>query len=421
MAYWGALLRQFGSGNSPEQLRRLRLMNFMFPLLTIGLVFFWLIPRFNFRDVSSLGAADQKEVQRFLQDVNDSVARYNNPPTSDTGTQTATVFRPTCSDCTDFRQTAVSLTPFVSLLVKVPVYAYPNRTIKASVGRPEYYPRVRVDNFALSVFTLIGLTLGAWAVSAPSIKLSVKTATQELTGSKLTAEEFLQSDVERAEERARDIYKRSTILLAGGIVMAFVGVAVFYVTLPTSFGVPTNELDRERYLVEVQRNLQLQRQIFLLRRGIEARSSQSPNKKLDEGDQDDSDFAPARVIDPGPVQKQSEWLLFASRSLRPTGMLIFMEGIAWFLLRQYRVLIEEYKAFLRVYLKRSSFLVAWKAASSGVDKEFLIAQAMIGEDLSGAITKDQTTEVLEAIRVAEPTPIVEVLREVKELVPKLNK
>ena len=102
-------------------------------------------------------------------------------------------------------------------------------------------------------------------------------------------------------------------------------------------------------------------------------------------------------------------------------MLIFMEGIAWFLLRQYRVLIEEYKSFLRVYLKRSSYLIAWKAASSAADKQFAVAQAMVSDDLSGTLNKNETTEVLETMRLSEPTPIVEILREVKALMPVLPK
>src|SRR5713101_9442117 len=102
-------------------------------------------------------------------------------------------------------------------------------------------------------------------------------------------------------------------------------------------------------------------------------------------------------------------------------MLIFMEGIAWFLLRQYRVLIEEYKSFLRVYLKRSIYLIAWKAASSAADKQFAVAQAMVSDDLSGTLNKNETTEVLETMRLSEPTPIVEILREVKALMPVLPK
>src|SRR5262249_54823982 len=145
---------------------------------------------------------------------------------------------------------------------------------------------------------------------------------------------------------ARDVYRRSTILLGGGIVMAFVGVALFYITLPTS--VSTTQ-SRDAFLY-----YDLQSQINYLRRQNEdLRSRSKPDR--DDASRRLDDSSPFRGTDEA---KENQWLLFASRSLRPTGMLIFMEGIAWFLLRQYRVLIEEYKAFLRVYLKRSSYLIA---------------------------------------------------------------
>ena len=47
-------------------------------------------------------------------------------------------------------------------------------------------------------------------------------------------------------------------------------------------------------------------------------------------------------------------------SIRPAGALIFIEAIAWFLLRQYRALIEDYKIFHRMYLKRANYLIAYR-------------------------------------------------------------
>jgi hypothetical protein len=278
----------------------------------------------------------------------------------------------------------------------------------SSVSDPEYYPMVRTDNVVLMFLILVGIALGIRAVRVPALRgPSRPTTGPPATLPSITAEEFLESDVERAEERARDVYRRSTILLGGGIVMAFVGVALFYLTLPSSgTSVPTSvqadEIERERYFLDRER----EEYLYRLEKGASPRDFQNRA----EG------FAPRQP------QEEHPWLLFASHSLRPTGMLIFMEGIAWFLLRQYRVLIEEYKSFLRVYLRRSSYLIAWKAAaSSGAERQFSIAQAMISDDMSATLKKDETTEAFEALKMTDPPPIIEVLREVKALIPRLNK
>lgn len=303
-------------------------------------------------------------------------------------------FRPTCFSCTDYRYSTVPLTPLVNLLVKVPVQVY-GEGYGSSVSSPEYYPIVRADNIVLMFLVLVGIALGIRAVRVPAMHglFPPTTGPPAALPSSMTAEEFLESDVERAEERARDVYRRATILLGGGIVMAFVGVALFYLTLPSSAtSVPTSvlaesEIERERYCLERD---------YLAR---EYRSRQDDSLSPRERQLRDEAFAPRQP------KEEHPWLLFASHSLRPTGMLIFMEGIAWFLLRQYRVLIEEYKSFLRVYLKRSSYLIAWKAAaSSGAERQFSIAQAMISDDMSATLKKDETTEALEALKMADPPP-----------------
>lgn len=110
-------------------------------------------------------------------------------------------------------------------------------------------------------------------------------------------------------------------------------------------------------------------------------------------------------------------LIFA-RSLRPFGMLIFIEGIAWFLLRQYRSLIQDYKTFVRIQLQRSNYLIALKAAAT-VEAGSPVAdviRAILSEDLTGRLSKEQTTEALETMKYREDAPILEALKELKELV-----
>jgi hypothetical protein len=75
-----------------------------------------------------------------------------------------------------------------------------------------------------------------------------------------------------------------------------------------------------------------------------------------------------------------------------------------------------------VYLRRSSYLIAWKAAEpAGAEQQFSIVRAMLGYDLSDILKKEETIQALEVMKISEPPPIIEFLREVKELVPKLDR
>lgn len=367
-----------------------RKLALVLPGVAILLAASWLVPRFSFKDEGSLDDVHRSQVSQFIKDVNDSVNREKSASSEAAETKNAANkprFSIVCDYCQEYQQTNVPLTPLVTLLVKVPVIITGGRPYEVEAS--QYYPMVRTDNLILMFLILIGVILGLRAVglSPAAGSASDPRMRPRAPGEPISAESILEADVLKAEERARDVYRRSTILLGGGIVMAFVGVALFYVTLPSPSTTGTDAfIGRDRLDIEY----------FYLR---EARRP------------------------PGLTGDEHPWLTFASHSLRPTGMLIFMEGIAWFLLRQYRVLIEEYKSFLRIYLKRSSYLIAWKAASSATERQFAVAQAMIADDVNPALKNDETTEVLEAMKLSdrEQSPIVEVLREVKALLPGLTK
>src|SRR4051794_9123339 len=96
------------------------------------------------------------------------------------------------------------------------------------------------------------------------------------------------ADAAASDEEARLLLKRSTVLLVSGIVMAFVGIAVFASFIP----------------------------------------DENPVRRLES-------VAVAPVL-PAP-STESVWtnvFQYASHALRPLGMLIFIEAVAWFLLRQ---------------------------------------------------------------------------------------
>ena len=162
-----------------------------------------------------------------------------------------------------------------------------------------------------------------------------------------TTEAVLGTEVDGAYRRASDLYTRSTLLLICGILMAFVGVGIFYVTLP----------------------------------------------QYQEGE---------------PITS------YLSKAVRPSGVLVSVEAIAWFLLRQYRALIEDYKWFHRVYLKRANYLAAYKLIEpEDVRPEALfLAANLLNENLSGRLSQYESTESLEAQKSADPNAIFEFLSKI---------
>lgn len=245
-----------------------------------------------------------------------------------------------------------SATPFVS--VSIPYHAYwdtdsSNSYVKAETGMP--HASLRLDQVTLvgAMLVMLSLTLSTFyprsevadvmtskEVSSPSVPEQHAT----------TARQVFTHEVKHAEFRAEMLFKRSTYLLTGGVLMAFVGVAVFYATLPE----PVRDEPQSTYLIH---------------------------------------------------------------SFRSVGMLIFLEAIAWFLLRQYRNLVEDFKSFHRIYMKRANYL----AAITVLDKEtvraedLLLVGALLGEDLSGKLASGETTESLENMKNEGVNPVFNLIHD----------
>jgi hypothetical protein len=180
------------------------------------------------------------------------------------------------------------------------------------------------------------------AVSSPPSIARATEARRENT----TADSVLRDDVNRAVEIAVGLYSRSTLLLGGGIAMAFVGIGVFWAALPA---VPKTTGSAEQTI-----------------------------------------------------------LAYLPLTIRPLAMLIFVEAIAWFLLRQYRALIEDYKSFHKLYVRRVNFLAAFTIASrdSPTAAELSVAAALLADDVAARLKTGETTENLQGIQQIDPNPVV---------------
>lgn len=104
---------------------------------------------------------------------------------------------------------------------------------------------------------------------------------------------ILYVDVTKAERKSLELYNRSTLMLILGLLMAILGVLVFYFTLPEFKGV-TNSVN------------------------------------------------------------------YLSLTIRPTLILLFIQSIAFYLLKQYRSLINDYKYFHEEYLNKSQTFIIYQ-------------------------------------------------------------
>ncbi|RUW97104.1 hypothetical protein EOA30_28640 [Mesorhizobium sp. M8A.F.Ca.ET.059.01.1.1] len=206
------------------------------------------------------------------------------------------------------------------------------------------------DFIILAIGSAIVAIAGLWSFYPPAkveLALSSGSTTDDSarTPTPSPAESYMMIDVQRALDMSEQLFSRSTLLLVGGVVMSFIGVAVFFLSLFSS------------------------------------------------------------EISPSPVTSFFD-LLSSPRFLlayRAFAMLIFIEAIAWFLLRQYRSLIEDYKSFYRYYMRRANYLAALKISNQPRgDAQFaLIVRTFLAEDLTGRLKRDETTETLEGQRLID--------------------
>jgi len=160
-------------------------------------------------------------------------------------------------------------------------------------------------------------------------------------------------DVNLAMQRADSLFARSNLMLFAGIIVAFLGVLLFAIL--TSLA---------------------------------------------------SEPAVARPFVPEP---EDFWRIIVNSAIanfRPTAIFIFLETISWYLLRQYRALIEDYKAFYRIYLRRQNVLAAYIIAHNRPleqSAELVVVASLLQEDLSGHISKDRRHESEDQFKFASET------------------
>jgi len=157
-------------------------------------------------------------------------------------------------------------------------------------------------------------------------------------------------DIAEANRRATSLLFLAFFLLVGGVVMAFIGIVVFFALLPENSYINAFEF-----------------------------------------------FSKDREFTSSDLTRQT-FLAFKS-----TAVLIFIEAIAWFLLRQYRVTVEDYKSFYRLYLHRLNYFQVMMLLKEKPDQKMRnkLIESLLAQDLSGKLKTGESTETIEAVRLIE--------------------
>jgi hypothetical protein len=177
-------------------------------------------------------------------------------------------------------------------------------------------------------------------------------------------EQHLLEDTERAFDRGDALFARSSLMLVSGILVAFLGIVAF--AFLTSASVESNP-----GLIDFSRR------------------SDVPLADLERMRQNEFIYSLISSI---------------ARNFRYVLIFIFVETVAWFLLKQYRALIEDYKAFYRIYLRRQNYAMSYlmlKDKSLKQSAETLVSASMLQEDLSGVLSKGQEIEGRTQLEFAE--------------------
>lgn len=174
----------------------------------------------------------------------------------------------------------------------------------------------------------------------------------------LSGQDHMRGELRLLEHDMAEMLARSRYSLGGALAMAFVSVAVFF--LAQGWIAP--------HIVD------------------EPGPSVRADAPREAGASEATGSAPVRR-----EALSNAWLTLLEMS-RPFVVLLLLETILWFLLREYRASIDDYKALYRVYLKRSAYLTAFKIVETSPGGTTAIGAALINDDPSLATPATTSTD-----------------------------
>jgi hypothetical protein len=198
-------------------------------------------------------------------------------------------------------------------------------------------------------------------------------------------------DVRNAGERADALFARSALMLISGIVVAFIGIAIF------AFAAGRTSVDEPVSVVsaEYSRRAELQRY---------GNKADSPAETQPADQKEEHEFY---------LKKQWQQFLadrigYFTSNMKFVLIFVFMETIAWFLLKQYRALVEDYKLFYRMYLKRQNYFTSYlvlRSQNSRENSQAVLVAALLQENLTGVLKAGEKLDSQPQLDYAEQLPM----------------
>ena len=110
---------------------------------------------------------------------------------------------------------------------------------------------------------------------------------------------------------------------------------------------------------------------------------------------------------------------------RSIALAAFVEGIAWFFLRQHRVLIEDRKSFIRLCLRRTNHMATLGLIQSDTSEvpelRAAMVNALLRDPMVDRLRQGETTEAVEVLRALSTSgegPAAQMLALLKDYLPK---
>jgi len=207
----------------------------------------------------------------------------------------------------------------------------------------------------------------------------------------LSPDYFIES-AEFARDRASNIYRRATYLLISGVLMAFIGIGVFYFSL-------TEEITKLQGLYSDGLIADLAQ--FVRSDQISDTNAEIIAKELGE-----------LALEVEKKTNSLNSIVHYLQLLRAFGMLFFIEAVAWFLLRQYRQLADDHKWAFGQYLKRANYQAANSLTDNKPQRQMALIASLLEEDHSGKLAAGETTEQLEGSKVVLQNPVFELVSKI---------
>ncbi|MFZ2406097.1 MAG: hypothetical protein WAW41_13235 [Methylobacter sp.] len=226
------------------------------------------------------------------------------------------------------------------------------------------------------------------AVPSSLVQAAVTPLISDTKSIGLTSNDLLAKFALTSKELADGIYNRAGVYLLVGVMVAFSGLIFFYIStsnLPGSNSVTAD-------IKAVHSNIEKEGvTLDDANTALSGGAADLPNKKTQTNSVGNESTNTQKNTS---LDHTDMYLSLASR----IGVLLFIETIAFFFLRQYRTAMEEFRYYEAVKRRREEMLFLFKTMENSPTKIDPMELIKIGQFFSsaGKLSKDETTEIIES-------------------------